>query len=199
MEKTLRTILPGALWLLLIGLAQAQTAAVADGDRAALARLADPGHALMIRHALAPGTGDPPGFRVEDCGTQRNLDASGRAQARAIGAWLRQRGMTEARVYSSQWCRCLETARLLDLGPVIELPALNSFFQRPADREPNLRALRAFLAEQSAVADRPLILVTHQVTISAITGSWAASGEGVLIGPGDADGYSIKARFAFED
>lgn len=70
-------------------------------------------HVLLLRHALAPGTGDPPGFRIDNCSTQRNLDERGRAQARAIGAWLRSRGVTAMAVYSSQWCRCPETARLL--------------------------------------------------------------------------------------
>ena len=70
------------------------------------------GHVLMIRHALAPGTGDPTNFRIGDCSTQRNLDDRGREQARTIGNWLRSKGLTSARVYSSQWCRCLETAQL---------------------------------------------------------------------------------------
>ena len=71
----------------------------------ALRRLTEGGHVLMIRHALAPGTGDPPEFRLGDCATQRNLDERGRTQARAIGDWLRARGVTAAEVYSSQWCR----------------------------------------------------------------------------------------------
>jgi hypothetical protein len=85
-----------------------------------------------------------------------------------------------AEVYSSQWCRCLETAALLDLGAVEPLPALNSFHQRPADREPNLQALREFLA--GLPPNGPLvILVTHQVTIAGVTGRAAASGEAVVL------------------
>lgn len=95
-------------------------------------------HILMIRHALAPGTGDPANFKIGDCSTQRNLDVRGREQARDIGNWLRSNGITSARMYSSQWCRCLETAGLIDLGPVEELPALNSFFELLQNREPNL-------------------------------------------------------------
>ena len=75
-------------------------------------------HILMIRHAHAPSTGDPANFRIGDCSTQRNLDDRGRKQARAIGDWLRSKSITSARVYSSQWCRCLETAELLEMGSV---------------------------------------------------------------------------------
>lgn len=147
----------------------------------------EPGQVLLLRHALAPGTGDPPGFRLGDCKTQRNLDETGRRQARALGDRLRERGLTRARIYSSQWCRCLETARLLDLGPVTELPALSSFFERPEDREPNLAALEELLRRQPADGE-PLILVTHQVTITALTGIYPRPGEGVLMAlvPGEA-------------
>jgi hypothetical protein len=93
------------------------------------------GGVLMIRHANAPGSGDPANFKIDDCATQRNLDERGRAQARAIGEVLRHHGIAKVRLYSSQWCRCLETARLMNLGDVQPLPALNSFFGRPDDRE----------------------------------------------------------------
>lgn len=145
-----------------------------------LGALAEPGRVLMLRHAFAPGTGDPAHFRLRDCSTQRNLDARGRAQAAALGERLARAGITRASVYSSQWCRCLETARLLKLGAVIELPALNSFFDRPQDREPNIAALRAFLAKIPPDGP-PVVLVTHQVTIRAISGALASSGGGVLL------------------
>jgi len=143
-------------------------------------RLKAGGHILMIRHALAPGSGDPADFKIGDCSTQRNLDQSGRFQARSIGNWLRSNGIDSARIYSSQWCRCLETARLIDLGPVQELAALNSFFEKVEDREPNLRALNHFISQQPADGEL-IILVTHYVTISAIAGTGVASGEGVLL------------------
>lgn len=145
-----------------------------------VARLNEGGYVLMIRHANAPGIGDPPGFKLDDCSTQRNLDEAGRAQAVAMGAWLRARGMQRAEVYSSQWCRCLETARLMNLGPVKPLPALNSFFERPAEAEATTRTLRAFLAERSP-GSPPLVLVTHQVNISALAGTGLGVGEGVLL------------------
>lgn len=144
-----------------------------------LEALAQPGRVLMLRHANAPGYGDPPGFRIGDCRTQRNLDERGRAQARATGERLRALGIREARVYSSQWCRALETGRLLGLGEVRELPALNSFFQGHAEREPTLATLRDFLARQTADGS-PLILVTHQVVINAFAEEVPASGGGSI-------------------
>ncbi len=138
------------------------------------------GSILMIRHALAPGTGDPPDFQIGDCTTQRNLDDRGRAQAKAIGGWLRSKGIQQAKVYSSQWCRCLETAKLMDLGIVAELPALNSFFDRPQDRESNIKALRTFISKQP-IDGELMILVTHFVTISEIAQQTVSSGEGVVL------------------
>jgi broad specificity phosphatase PhoE len=150
----------------------------------------------MIRHALAPGTGDPANFRIGDCSSQRNLDDRGREQARSIGKFLRSEGLASARVYSSQWCRCLETAELIDMGSVAELPALNSFYELTQDREPNLKALRKFIAEQPS--DGALvILVTHLVTISAITDVGVSSGEGVLLKLNKDAPYEIVGRLDF--
>jgi phosphohistidine phosphatase SixA len=154
------------------------------------------GSVVMIRHALAPGTGDPSNFRIGDCSTQRNLNNQGRAQAKTIGEWFRTKGIKTAKVYSSQWCRCLETAELINLGPVHQLPALNSFFNRPKDREPNLTALKDFIHEQS-VDDDLIILVTHFVTISGITGESVSSGEGVVLKLRDEDTYDVAGRLRF--
>ena len=161
-------------------------------------RLQAPGHVLMLRHALAPGFGDPENFRVDDCATQRNLDDTGRRQARAIGDWLRARGVPSATLFSSQWCRCLETARLLDLGPVTELPALNSFFQLAETREPNLTALRTHLAGLPRVGGL-VILVTHQVTISAIAGTGVGSGEAVLLELRPEGAFAAVGRLRFDE
>jgi phosphohistidine phosphatase SixA len=168
------------LTICLLGLISLSMAGVDSAQADMIDRMKAGGHILMIRHALAPGSGDPTHFRIGDCSTQRNLDDRGRKQARAIGDWLRSKGITTARIYSSQWCRCLETAELLRFGPVTQLPALNSFYELPQDREPNLKALRKFIAEQDA--NGPLIIiVTHFVTISAITSQGVSSGEGVLV------------------
>ena len=154
------------------------------------------GHILMIRHAYAPGTGDPAHFKIKDCATQRNLDDRGRTQARAIGNWLRSKGIAAANVYSSQWCRCLETARLLDLGTVAELPALNSFFELPQDREPNIRALRSFIARLDADGEL-IIWVTHFVTILEIAGEGVSSGEGVVLKLKGGGRYDVLGRLNF--
>lgn len=142
-----------------------------------LTELAKPGRVLMLRHANAPGTGDPSSFKLDDCATQRNLDSAGRAQAQALGMRLKQAGVERARVYSSQWCRCLETARLLGLGPVEPLRALNSFYPRPLERDATLAALRAFLAGLPTDGP-PVVLVTHQFTINAFTNEGTLSGGG---------------------
>jgi len=140
--------------------------------------VAEGGHALLFRHAIAPGTGDPPEFELGDCSTQRNLSAAGREQARAIGARLRAHGLTGLAVYTSRWCRSRDTARLLGLGEPRPLPALDSFFREGHRREQQTRALQRFLAQRRD--GRSLVLVTHQVNITALTGVYPASGEGVV-------------------
>lgn len=150
-----------------------------NANEAALWKAAKtPGHVVLIRHALAPGTGDPSHFRVDDCSTQRNLSQGGRDQARHIGKRFRQHGISSANVQASQWCRCLDTARLLDLGPVRANPLLNSFFANRADATSQNTRLRAWIAAQST--DAPLILVTHQVNITELTGVYPGSGEIVV-------------------
>lgn len=139
--------------------------------------LEQPGAIAIMRHALAPGTGDPANFELGNCKTQRNLDTRGRNQARAIGAAFRERGIEFDRVLTSQWCRTRETAELLDLGPVVDAPALNSFFGRYERRDSQTRDLRALLREQ----DGRVMLVSHQVNISALAGQATRSGEVLII------------------
>ena len=153
---------------------------------------------LMLRHALAPGIGDPDDFKLDDCSTQRNLNEQGRAQARAIGEWLRARRIQNVKLYSSQWCRCLETARLIDLGNVTPLPALNSFFERSEDREPNLSALRTFIRDNTKPGEL-IIMVTHQVTISGITDKWTDSGHGKLVRPDQVGGIQLLGELDFSN
>jgi phosphohistidine phosphatase SixA len=186
----------GYLLVGLLGLNGVALADITSNQSDMIKRMKTGGHILMIRHALAPGTGDPANFRIGDCATQRNLDERGRNQARNIGDWLRTKGIGSARVYSSQWCRCLETARLLEMGSVTELPALNSFYELRQNREPNLTALRKFIAEQPADGDL-IILVTHFVTISAIADEAVSSGEGVLLKLNEDAPYEIVGRINF--
>jgi broad specificity phosphatase PhoE len=136
-------------------------------------------HIALLRHALAPGTGDPPEFQIGQCTTQRNLSDKGRDQAKAIGDRFRSNGIYTARIYSSQWCRCLETARLLKLGTVEELALLNSFFRHFERQESQTEAFLEWLRQQDL--DRPVVLVTHQVNITALTGIYPDSGELVIV------------------
>ncbi|MEE4243200.1 MAG: histidine phosphatase family protein, partial [Desulfopila sp.] len=136
-------------------------------------------HVVLMRHALAPGIGDPPDFDLEDCSTQRNLSDAGRRQAEEVGVLFRRNGIDKAHIFSSQWCRCLETARLLALGPVNELALLNSFFRQREKGKTQTWMLQQWLERQDL--HQPLILVTHQVNITAFSGIYPASGEIVLL------------------
>ncbi len=151
------------------------------------------GKILFLRHALAPGNGDPAHFTLADCSTQRNLDTVGRRQSVQLGELFRQRGLIFERVYSSQWCRCRETARLLHIGPVLDLPGLNSFYQEIVPRDATLAALRAAISELPDDGGLTL-MVTHYVTISAITGIGVASGELVAFDP--KTGHAVKIDLA---
>lgn len=134
-------------------------------------------HALM-RHAIAPGTGDPANFTLGDCTTQRNLDATGQDQARQAGDRIREMGIKVDTILTSQWCRCLETAQLLDLGSATEEPALNSFFQDRSTRTQQTEQIKQRLVE---IPDgQKALLVTHQVNITALTDIFPRSGEIIL-------------------
>ena len=137
--------------------------------------VAQGGHVLLMRHARAPGGGDPAGFRLEECATQRNLNSEGRDQARRIGDAFRRAGVTRAQVFSSRWCRCLETGRLLALGAVTPLPALDSFFSKSEREREQSSEILAWI--KAADLSTPLVLVTHQVNITALTGVFPGSGE----------------------
>lgn len=157
--------------------------------------LRDGGLVLMLRHAETdPGFGDPPDFRQGDCSTQRNLSAAGRAQARRFGQRLKQQGVAVDAVYSSRWCRCLDTARLA-FGKVTPLPALDSFFGEPQRREAQTADLRRYLAQLKA-QDRKgnLVLVTHQVNVTALLGGWIEMGETIVLRPGG-DALATIGRF----
>ncbi len=143
--------------------------------------------ALLMRHAHAPGTGDPPGFRLDDCATQRTLSPHGRAQARAWGEALRAMGLARATVLSSAWCRCRETAELLGLGPVAHHPALDRL-GAGADTAERTARLRSVLSNWRGGA---LVFVTHQGNITALTGLVPAQGEAVVIRTGNSAGEVI--------
>lgn len=145
---------------------------------------------LALRHTLAPGTFDPPGFRVDDCSTQRNLNEAGRAHAQRIGRWFGQHGLTPSEVRSSPWCRCLDTARLA-FGRADPWPALGS--PRVGTETTNRAALDELRRALATVSTRPgrfEVWVTHQFVLSAFVGGSTASGEGLLLQAG-ADGTPL--------
>jgi len=153
-----------------------------------------PGHVVLIRHALAPGNFDPVGFRLDDCSTQRNLSAEGRAQAARIGEMFRANGIAAASVQSSQWCRCLETATLLKLGTVVLQPLLNSFVQDAAQAAKQVPAVKAWIA--GLALDRPTVLVTHQVVVTALSDVYPGSGEIVVMRRDATGGLATVGRVA---
>ncbi len=170
-------------------LAVLATPALAD-----LAALQRPGAVALMRHATAPGTGDPPGFRLGDCATQRNLSGEGRAEAQRTGAMLREGGIAFSHVFASEWCRATETAGLLGLGPVVSLRAANSFFE---DRGVSARQTAALVAALSRLPPGSrAIVVTHQVNITALTGVVPRSGEIVVAAPDGRGGYAAIGRIA---
>lgn len=173
--------------LLLLGLAP-----VAADKTAAWQALSQPGHALLMRHANAPGTGDPADFTLGDCSTQRNLDQRGREQARQLGARLRENGVVDRQVFTSRWCRGRETAELLDVGPVEPLTGLNSFFGDRFTEDEIMPQLRAFLRDNAL--DPPPVLVTHQVNISALADVFAREGEIMVISVADDGSVEVVGR-----
>ncbi len=168
------------------------TPVLADQDQALWALLRAGGQVVMIRHAATdPGVGDPPGFRLDDCATKRNLSAAGREEARRLGAALRVRGVPIGRVLSSQWCRCLETARLA-FGTLEPWPPLDSFFDDRGRQPTQTEAVRTLVA--GPPDDGNLILITHQVNIAALTGIQVSPGEIIVVSPTGNGTFRIAGR-----
>jgi phosphohistidine phosphatase SixA len=158
------------------------------------ANLRQGGVLILMRHAVTePGLGDPAGFRVDDCRTQRNLSAQGRDQARRLGALLESRGIRPVAVFSSAWCRCIDTAMLAFPGlPVRNLPALNSFFQDVQRETAQTNTLRA---EVERIARTGVtVWVTHQVNVTALTGETIGMGEAVVLRPEGPDKFRLIGR-----
>jgi phosphohistidine phosphatase SixA len=153
-----------------------------------------PNYALLMRHALATGTGDPAGYSLNDCSTQRNLDGQGKQQAIRTGQWLQRQGIQKAMVLTSPWCRCKDTANLLDFGqPEVE-PAIGSFFEASHEAADYTQRLQKRLAQLGPTkGDKALILVTHHVNILDYMGSHVGSGDMVLV-QFDAQGKLVSAK-----
>lgn len=156
----------------LLGWAQARAQ---SGAGAFWAAVQQPGAVVLMRHAQTePGVGDPPGFRLDICSSQRNLSDAGRAQARRVAAAFAAAGVVPSDVRSSAWCRCVDTARLA-FGQATVWPAINSTFQGQGD--PDRGRAEVLAAARAWRGPGPLVLVTHQVNISHITGEFTAMGE----------------------
>lgn len=186
-------------WLIAGSASAMATGAAATGasaNEAGWRLLKQGGHVALMRHALAPGTGDPANFTLDDCGTQRNLDDTGRRQAARIGDMFRKMGVAVRIVRTSQWCRCRETARLIAArlkGAAVEdFPALNSFFRDRSTAARQTDALRRYIA--GLPSRGVVVLVTHQVNITALTGIFPASGEIVVLRAGQSESFRPVAR-----
>ena len=167
----------------------------AHADDALWALLKQGGQIVLIRHAVTdPGVGDPPGFRVEDCATQRNLSEAGRAEARRLGAALRERGVPVARVLASPWCRAIETARIATgVQPDLE-PALANLFEYPQNRERQQAQFRALVAAMPKQGN--VLMFTHGSTTLAFTGVSPATAEMVIVTPESGERYRVAGRIA---
>lgn len=156
-------------------------------------RLQGGNHVLVVRHAATePGLGDPPGFALGDCTTQRNLSAPGRADAQALGAAVRHHGVPVARVLSSRWCRCQDTARLA-FGKVEPAAMLDSMMNDDdAARARKLAELRQTVLAWKGPGN--LVLVTHDVNIRALTGDRLAQGEMLVAARRPDGGLAVVGR-----
>ena len=176
-----------ALALLLLVLPSGATA-----DERLWTLLKGGGHVVLIRHGLTtPGVGDPPEFRLDDCRTQRNLIDEGRRESQQVGEAFRARKIPVARVLSSPWCRCVETARLA-FGGSETWPPLSNLFGRSENREEQVRQMRARVSE--APQGGNLVLVTHGSTIAALTGINPDTAEMVVVTPQGGGRFAVAGR-----
>ena len=187
MRATAVAVLP--LLLALAGLIAARPVpATAKSVDELWALLRGGGQIVLLRHGTTtPGVGDPPGFRLDECATQRNLTDAGRDESRRVGAAFRAQRVPVGRVLSSPWCRCLETARLA-FGRAEPWPALANLF----GRQERADALRAALSELPT--DDTLVLVSHGSTISSATGVMPAMGEFVVVTPRGGGRFTVAGR-----
>ncbi|WP_332739467.1 histidine phosphatase family protein [Hydrogenophaga sp.] len=152
--------------------------------------LREGGCVVLMRHAQTePGVGDPPNFKLGECGTQRNLSEAGREQARRVGAAFTRERVKLDQVRSSAWCRCVDTAMLAFKQNTV-WPPINSFFGGGQDEQ--TRAVLA--AVEGWQAPRNLMLVTHQVNVAALTGEFLAMGEVFVTRPGTQGSHANRLR-----
>ena len=155
------------------------------------------GQVVLMRHAITtPGVGDPPGMRLDDCASQRNLTDDGRRDARRTGEAFRARAVTVERLLSSPWCRCLETARLAFGVEPQELDALSNLFGRPDNRTRQVDELEALVSKWQGKGN--LVLVSHGSTIAALTGVSPEPAEMVIATPRFGGKFVIAGRLLVE-
>jgi broad specificity phosphatase PhoE len=155
--------------------------AIAAENEAIWSLLRTGGHVVVMRHASTDrGIGDPPGFRLDDCRTQRNLSPAGREEARRLGEAFKAHRIPVGQVRSSRWCRCLETAQLA-FGRVEPWPPLDSFFDDRSHADKRTQVVRELIADAPSAGNT--IFVTHQVNITALTGLYSAPGELIVLTP----------------
>ncbi len=190
-----RLLLVAGLACPLLGAPRWAAAQAGDGDAQTLLRAG--GVVLALRHALAPGTFDPPGFRLGDCRSQRNLDDAGRQQARQIGAWFSDRRLAPAHIRSSPWCRCVDTATLAFGGTEV-WPALGSPRGAvEASNAENLLALHVAIQSASQRKGEFELWVTHMFVLTELVGGIAiGSGDGLVLRAGGDGQPQLLARWA---
>ena len=174
----------GFLLLFVLGISSAQA------DEALWKLLKGGGQVIFIRHAITtPGAGDPPGFKLEDCSTQRNLTDEGRAHARRIGEAFRKQAIPVERIVTSPWCRCIETAKLA-FGKHDEVStALSNLFGRHENRDKQVAQLKTFRPKKGN-----LVMVSHGSTIVALTGISPDTGEMVIVTPQGGGKFAVAGR-----
>ena len=165
-------------WLVVAALVLVHGTGAAHAAASVWDALREPGAVVVVRHSYAPGAFDPPDAKLEDCSTQRNLDANGRAQARRIGEAFRQHGIDVGAVLSSPRCRCLDTARLA-FGRVEAWAPLQGALDDAALRRRQVAEIRQRMAAHRS--GPPLVLVTHGSVVTDLTGLSVQMGAFVVL------------------
>ena len=181
-RRAMLALLPGAALL----------SRPARADAALWSLLRGGGQVVLVRHAVTdPGVGDPPGFRLEECSTQRNLSEAGRREALRLGEALRAQAVPVGEILTSPWCRCRDTARLAFGREGRPEPALGNLFGRPQEEAGQVLALRQLVRRP---ASGNLFLVTHGSTTYAFTGVSPATAEMVIVTPLEGGSFRVAGR-----
>jgi broad specificity phosphatase PhoE len=187
----------GSVWLLLALAAVLARPDTVAASEALWALLKGGAQVVLIRHAITtPGFGDPAGFKLDDCATQRNLTEEGRADSRRLGEAFRARGVPVGRVLSSPWCRCLETARLA-FGKAEASTPLSNLYGRPDASARQVHEMEALIAAwRPEGAGGNLVLLSHGSTILALTGVSLGTAEMVVVTPRPGEKFSVAGRLS---